>query len=268
MGKAKKLFVASRPAGILAASLALAGLAGCAERGDLGRPRASLWNDTILPTAGSLAARGREEKVSSFHLTDDEAELRNRSWNFITPAHERSWFDAQVSELARTRVIPVSEQSVDIAAYHAALTGGSYLSPASRYNRLADDILADRSLFVAFANVAGKVTTADRARMQAVGRSKSISWEAAADADARVTENEGLILWVCERVRYRTSSFRYAFDNLVVETPGHGGLRPERALLGLEETAARLAGICGSGAFATVPDSQGHGLKMVVKYRG
>ena len=256
-----------RRSGTLLAALCLTvALAGCAERGDLGRPQATFWNSTVLPTKGTWAALARSEPVSMFHLTDDEMELRARSWNFIMPAHERSWFDMQVQEMARTRIIPASEQSVDPSAYHKALTSEPFRSPASRYNRLADDIQSDRALIVAFVNVAGKVTQADRIRMKALAHSQHIAWQNAAEADARVAENEGLVLWVCERVRYRTKSFRYTLENLVVEMPGNGAIRAERALLGLEEQSAMLSSICGASPFVAEPTPQG--TKIVVKYRG
>lgn len=249
------------------AALCLATLLGaCAERGDLGRPQVSFWNGTVLPTVGSWSALARTEPVSMFHLTDDEMELRARSWNFIMPAHERSWFDTQVQELARTRIIPASEQSVDPTAYHRALTGEAFRSPVSRYNRLHDDIQSDRTLIIAFINIAGKVTQADRIRMKALAHSSHIAWETAAEADARVAENEGLVLWVCERVRYRTRSFRHALDNLVVEMPGTAAIRAERALMGLEDQSAMLSSICGAGPFIAQPTAKG--LKVVVKYRG
>jgi hypothetical protein len=43
-------------------------LVGCVETGDFGRPKASLWNDLVLPTTGSLAARLRGEPVIIIHL--------------------------------------------------------------------------------------------------------------------------------------------------------------------------------------------------------
>jgi hypothetical protein len=254
-----------------AMTVVVLGLAGCTDSGDFGRPRPSVWNDNIFPKLGEWSALDRGEQVSPFHLTDNEIELRNRSYRFIMPAHERSWFDRQVQELARTRIIPVAAQSVDSSAYHSSLTGGHYRSAASRYNRLTEDILADRVLIVAFVNVAGKVTEADRTRLKLAARSGDISWQAAADADARVAENEGLVLWVCERVRYRTKSFRYALDNLVVEMPAGEAVRAERAQLGLEEQTALLTGICGTGPFTTEPAKDAgdaNALRMVVKYRG
>ena len=63
---------------------------GAASRsGDFGRPKQSFWNDVILPTAGSKAARVRGEAVSGYPFTDAEDELRDRSWRFLMPAHER-----------------------------------------------------------------------------------------------------------------------------------------------------------------------------------
>jgi hypothetical protein len=67
-------------------------------------------------------------------------------------------------------------------------------------------------------------------------------------------------------VRYRTKSFRYALDNLVVEMPGNAAIRTERALLGMEDQTAMLTRICGASPFIAQPTPQG--LKMVVKYRG
>ncbi len=77
----------------------------CAAPGDFGRPRPSVWNDTLLPATGSIAARLRDEPASRYGLTDDEAELRDRAWRFLMPAHERQWFERLVAELARTRII-------------------------------------------------------------------------------------------------------------------------------------------------------------------
>lgn len=249
------------------ASLALCTLLGaCADRGDLGRARPSVWNNDILPSLGTLSAIARDETVSTFHMTDDEGELRARSWNFIMPAHERSWFDTQVSELARTRIIPVIEQSLDHSEYHRALTSEKFRSGTSRYNKLTDDVLSDRSLIIALANVAKKVVEADRVRMKAAKMSRHVSPDFAEEADARVVENQGLILWVCERVRYRTISFRHTLDNLVVEMPGSGAIRAERAILGMEDQTALLTRVCSSSPFETQPVEKG--LKMVVKYRG
>src|SRR4051812_43878224 len=88
--------------GVLPAALAAA-LSACAETGDFGRPKASVWNDVVLPVTGSISAQARGEAVSSYPFTDDEDELRRRAWRFIAPAHERSWFERILADVVATR---------------------------------------------------------------------------------------------------------------------------------------------------------------------
>ncbi|RZK92044.1 MAG: hypothetical protein EOO66_10905, partial [Methylobacterium sp.] len=55
----------------LAPFATLALLAGCAQEGDFGRPKAGAWN-SLIETTGTLAAREREEPASAFPFTDEE----------------------------------------------------------------------------------------------------------------------------------------------------------------------------------------------------
>ncbi|MCU0884551.1 MAG: hypothetical protein MUC44_06310 [Beijerinckiaceae bacterium] len=224
-----------RRAGCLAAMLTLAGCA--ADTGDLGRARPSLWNDNIYPTAGLLAGMARGEQVSLFHLTDDEMELRDRAWRYLMPAHERIWFNRQVQELARTRIIPVSWQTTEPDEYGAALTGGWFRSEHSLYTRLAEDALADAALIAPFRKMALRVAAADKVRIEVARRSPAVSPAAIEQAEARIAENEGLVAWVRERIRYRIRSYRHAFDNLVVELPSREAVLGERAMAQLEADA-------------------------------
>jgi hypothetical protein len=132
------------------AAAILAGLAACTETGDFGRARQGVWNDVILPAAGSLAARERGEPVSSYPLTDLENELRDRSWRFLMPAHERAWFDQAVANMVRTRILPPEDRPADPASYYETLTSEPFASPASRYRRIGDDAEADRRLIGPF----------------------------------------------------------------------------------------------------------------------
>lgn len=232
----------------LGAALAMAALApmasGCAPHpGDLGRPAPSVWNETLLPAAGSYAAWGRGEQVSAFALTDAEVELRDRAWRFVMPAHERSWFHREVQELARTRIIPVSWQSVSPDRYHAALLTGPFRSEYSRYRRLAEDAHADRALIAPFRRIVEQVAAADAARLKTAALSPNIHDPAPANARARVAENEGMAAWVRERLRHRVANYRYALDNLVVELPSTESVHAERAILALEAEMAALDGL-------------------------
>lgn len=231
----------SRRAGprLLAASALVLALAACTA-GDFGRPRPGVWNDTIAPTLGFSSAIARGESVSPFRFTDDEEQLRDRAWRFVMPAHERSYFERQVSDFAHARILPVEAQSSNVSDYFRALTGGSYRSQASRYNRLAEDANADRLLIGPFRANAGRVVAADRVRMRTVDASPLVPPEQRDPALARVIENEGLILWVCERVKFRIESYRYALANLVVEMPSREAIRAERSIMALEAEAGPL----------------------------
>ncbi|MGL4974537.1 MAG: hypothetical protein ACRC56_04520 [Bosea sp. (in: a-proteobacteria)] len=237
-----------------AAILACATLAsGCTETGDLGRPRPSVWNSTIYPTAGGWLATMRGEPSSWFHETDDEVVLRNRAFRFISPAHERSWFDRQMSELARTRVLPVEAQSITISTYWTALRGGDFRSPASRYRRLAEDANADRMLIAPFRQITSRVVAADRVRLRTVEGSSWVPPQHHEPAVERVAENEGLVRWVRERLHFRILSYRFALDNLVVEMPASEAIIAERAIMALEAEAKGFERVQEVGVFKHGP---------------
>ncbi len=254
-----------------ALALAVAVLA-TACTGDLGRPRPNLWSDAIAPELGFWSATARGEAASHFRMTDDENQLRDRAWRLVMPAHERSYFSREVSALAHARILPVEAQSFAIADYHRALTGGSFASQASRYNRLSEDANADRLLLAPFRANAGRVVAADRVRLRAAEGSPYVAPEKQDPAFARVVENEGLILWVCERVGFRIESYRHALANLVVETPSREAIRAERAIMALEAESGPLCklpliGVFGGGRGAQPPPAE-RGQGDAVIYKG
>ncbi|AMJ59057.1 hypothetical protein [Bosea sp. PAMC 26642] len=249
----------------------LLGLLAGSCTGDFGRPRPSVWSDTIAPQIGFWAATARGEAASHFRMTDDEDQMRDRAWRFVMPGHERSFFQGEVSALAYARILPVQAQSNQVADYHNALVSGSFASQASRYARLAEDANADRLLIAPFRANATRVVSADRTRLRVAEGSSLVPPEKYDPAFARVVENEGLILWVCERVRFRIESYRYALANLVVEMPSHEAIRAERGIMALEAEAVPLCklpliGVFGGGAGGakSAPD-QGGGKAVVYK---
>lgn len=255
------------PPRLRASAALLLGLLAASCTGDFGRPRPGIWNDTIAPQIGFWSATARGEAASYFHMTDDEQQLRDRAWRFVMPGHERSYFQAEISNLAHTRILPVEAQSSQISDYFKALTSGSFASQASRYNRLSEDANADRLLIAPFRANATRVVSADRTRLKVAEGSPLVPPEKYDPAFARVVENEGLILWVCERVQFRIASYRYALANLVVEMPSREAIRAERAIMALEAEAVPLCklpliGVFGGGKPA--PDQSG---KPVV-YKG
>lgn len=227
--------------GIALLSMSLCACA--ADVGDLGRARPSVWHSDIYPAVGAQFAWLRGEQVSGFHLTDDEVELRDRSWRYIMPAHEQSWFHKHVQELARTRIIPVAWQTTAPDRYGVALVSMSFRSEHSRYRRLSEDATADAALIAPYCRIAQKVVAADKVRLKTASVSPSVGPLMAAHAEARVAENEGMIAWVRERMAYRLQTYRHSLDNLVVQMPSREAIMAERAVLALERELKTCAGL-------------------------
>jgi hypothetical protein len=217
-------------------------LAGCVETGDFGRPRATLVSEYVLPFTGSVAASIRGEPVSSSPFTDDENELRQRAWRFLAPAHERLWFERQVAELTRTRILPASAHPADPTAYHDALLSEGARSPASRYRRASEDMHADDKLIGPFLRTAQRVAAADEVRLRSLAYVRDLSAEQLEDALARVVENRCLLAWVRTEIAKRASSYRYALEHLLIEAPQGEAGPAERTLLKLEAHVATLQG--------------------------
>lgn len=218
-------------------------LAACVETGDFGRPKQGVWNDIILPKAGSKAARLRGEALSGFPLTDAEDELRDRSWRFLMPAHERSKFDNRMANLVRTRVLPPDIDTADQGAYYRTIMGVRARSPASRFRRIGEDAAADAALVAPFADVARRVIAADEARMKSIAYLEEVSDREIADAVARVAENRCLIAWVREEQAERAESYAYAVQHAFVAMPQEEAVATERAVRDLEAHRAILAGL-------------------------
>jgi hypothetical protein len=218
----------------LGLALLCTGLAACVETGDFGRPKPTFWSEVVLPTAGAVAAQRRGEPVSAFPFTDDEEELRDRSWRFVMPAYERASFDAQISELVRTRVLPASDHPFEITAYYRALMSEWFASPASRFRRIGEDAEADLLLIDPFAAVAARVIAADQARLRSLAFVRDLAEGQVYDAAARVAENRCLIAWVRAELYGRTEAYRYALEQAFIAMPQYQAVGAERAIKALD----------------------------------
>lgn len=221
---------------VMAGGLLVVLLAGCARTGDLGRPAPSIWNETILPFAGSVAAQSRGEPSSWFILTDDEAELRNRAWRFLMPAHEEAWFQRQIAELGRTRLLPRMLLRHDPDAYLRPLRWNRVASPAPLFRRIAEDASADAALIPPFVTLAREVIENDSLRVQVMLNAQVLEPYRAEAAAARIAENRCLIAWVRAEAERRATDFRHALEQLAIEALQREAIDAERAVITLENT--------------------------------
>lgn len=202
-------------------------------RGDFGRRADNVWTRSILPASGAWAARWRGEPVSDYPLTDDEQELRNRAYRYISPAHDRAWLDRKLAELRYTRNLPMAVDN-DHATYFRAITAASFRSIASRYLRLRDDVDADRAQLGPFLAVAHRVRDNDEIRLRAMQAAGEISEKQRENALERNAENEQIVSWTCASIAARTAGYRYALEHLVVAGPQREAILAERSVIALE----------------------------------
>ena len=203
----------------------------------------------------------RHEPVSGFVHTDDERELRDRAWRFLTPAHERAVFDRALAELTRTRILPAILHPGDRDAYFDALMRGPLASPVSRYRRLGEDVVADAKLVGPFAITAARVNAADDVRLRALPHIRDLSEGEIREAAARVAENRCLIAWVRIETARRTAAYAYALEHLLIEAPQKEAVTAERALAALNvqrhavDAVVRPAQACPGLADVPRPDT-------------
>lgn len=218
----------------LAGALALtAMLAGCVARpvGDFGRAAPSWTHDTAMPAAGDFIAANRGEPVSSFNKTDQENEMHDRVWRFLVAAHAKDWqFDSAV-ELQRTRIVRPRDESFTIERYYQWLSRTEYASSRTRYSTVGRHITADIDTLPTTFAVICKVIEIDRQRAIAYGTlGHDLAPRIGEEVAARRYENDAFIDWFVRALNYRHSSYGYALDNLLVETPHEQSLAVDEAL--------------------------------------
>lgn len=205
-------------AGVTAIVVALLG--GCAaQQGDFGRPVKNYVQDTIHPAVGKMLARDRGEPVSSFMLTDDEKELRRRSYRFIMPIHRDPFFARNGIEWVRTRIWPDSRYRPDPTLYYRMMRKDDYQSNYGRWNNILDEVTADIPLIQPYYVVWQEVCRADLQRLEALPRTVALTVEESADAEARVWENRRVAVWAVTGMRWRIESYAYAIQRSEIEIP-------------------------------------------------
>jgi hypothetical protein len=233
--------------------------------GDFGRRSDNIVTNTVLPKAGLFSAWVRGEAVSLYPFTDDEIELRDRAWRFLMPAHDKANMQMRLAELSYTRVLPPLPHS-GRSHYHLLLMTEDYRSVASRYQKLGQDIEADRQLMVPFSQTAARVCAADRVRVQSMNTVRELNPTQRQQATARVAENRGLLDWVRRDMREKAAAYRYALEHITIEAPMREAIRAEQALIAMESAQQTLdywEG-CGENPLPVPPPGRG-GRPAVIK---
>jgi hypothetical protein len=219
--------------------------------GDFSRAAPNYANDTMMPAVGKIFAGARKEPVSQFNQTDEEKEMHNRVWRFLIAAHAQDWvFDSSV-ELQRTRLSMPRDFKFTIERYYNWLKSAEYRSSRTRYATVGSHITLDiQTLPDTFAIIC-KVIEIDRYRAVAYAELRTqVPPRLAEEVAARKYENDAFIAWFVRALSYRYSSYDFALDNLLVETPHEQSLAVDDALRRLSGFVVRAErhDFCGNGA--------------------
>jgi len=234
-----------------ATALGLVFLLGACARpvGDFDRAEPNVINDEVMPAVGTTRAVLVGEPVSSFNKTDEETEMANRIWRFVTSGHTKDWFADVAAELHRTRLTAGTGILAGHDRYYNWLHGTSYQSATVRYATLAADVNADLATIPDTFDSICAVIQIDHERAVAAANLPRLGPGPNSDADARRAENEDQIDWFVRALRYRYDSYNYALDHLLVETPHSEarGVDADLADLQGDVLAAERGEFCGAG---------------------
>jgi hypothetical protein len=220
---------------------AVLGLGACVPpTGDFGRARPSVLHDDILPRIGKIAASQRYEPRSDLNMTDDEKELRRRSWVIIMPNGPRPDYERALVELRRTRLLPANWTQLDRATYAIRLSAEPHASATTRYLRLRDDIEKDRALIPSFFATARNVMEMDAIRERTLDALAAVSPRERENAMARIAENRIIIWWTHQAFKERVGRYAYALERLLIETPDRTAIVVERSLMALRYDVAAI----------------------------
>jgi hypothetical protein len=198
--------------------LLVAALGGCSG-GDFGRTRADMRNDDMHRWLGAEATASVGLRPSHFQLSENERQLRDLAYPLIEPPHSRPAWKSVFGDY-QPLPSPWRQKVVfDRTTYGRALIDEPHRSHTSRYQQLIEDVRNDITRFEPFFASAARVIELDRKRSASLKMVSELSPREQADAIARMEENTLIVQWVQQCLERRISSYRWALERLVIQTP-------------------------------------------------
>jgi hypothetical protein len=242
-----------RPAVLLLILGAALQSGGCVLHGDFGRLRPELVEDNMHDSVGVAAVARVGGPVSAFRTTDQERELRDRAYQLIVAPEKYGTWDQYWGEFwgessggwnegtKKPRARKVKKPAFDRTAYLLMLHEVYRRSEASAYAQIVTDARNDVDRLQPFFAAAGRVTDMDQRRMQSLVHVANLKPHERANAVARNRENAEIIAWVCQALKDRAASYRYALERLVIAVPSPAAAEADRAV---ELLKTRIAHYC------------------------
>jgi len=203
-------------------------LGACAANGDFGRLKPGLVADDIHAWVGRDAARAVGAPISAYPLTDEERTLRDLGYPLIELPFDRARWYAIINEYGVSHhfgypVFTLEEYSVKLMDRH-------YRSATARYFQLNTDIRNDVVRIPDFFMTASRVLDLDRKRAEAFHFVSGLTPPEAANANARIAENQLVVGWVQRSLVERSEAYCFALQRLVIATPAPMAVEVERSL--------------------------------------
>jgi hypothetical protein len=218
-----------RPLPALLLLLIGAALGGCSG-GDFGRTRADFRNDDMHRWLGAEATGSVGLTPSQFQLSEYERQLRDLAYPLIEPPRSRPAWKSVFGDY-QPLPSPWRQQVVfDRTAYGRTLIDEPHRSHTSRYQQLIEDVRDDITRFELFFASAWRVIELDRKRSASLKMVSELSPREHADAIARMEENTLIVQWVQQCLERRISSYRWALERLVIQTPDNFAADADRLI--------------------------------------
>jgi hypothetical protein len=244
-----------RAAGLMVLLVAALQTGGCVTHGDFGRLRPELVADNMHDSLADDAMARVGGPISEFRTTDQERELRDRAYALIKFYDEanpwgESWGESwggswgwfgEGNKGRKARARKANKPVFDRTAYLLKLHQVNRRSEASAYAQIVTDARGDVEMLQPFFAVAERVADMDRRRAQALTLVSTPNPRERANAVARNRENAEIVAWVCQSLRERAVSYRYALERLVIAVPSPAAAEADRSI---ELFVTRIAHYC------------------------
>ena len=211
--------------------------AGAQQLGDFGRLEPGVVNDDLLPLVDPNRKGANGRPLGGMNVTDEEIGMRDRVWRFLAAPQVKDWAWAYTAEIRPAKAGGGTGKQT--GKYYRWLSGQRYDSSHARFNTMREHVGWDLGTLPAtFASIC-TVIEIDRQRGVAVAEIDGLDNKLLANVDKRDRDNGKFIARFILALNFRYSSYQYALDRLLVETPGREAVEVDASLRDLAKWVHR-----------------------------
>lgn len=205
------------------------------QLGDFDRRKPGVLNDEVLPALEYFGKVLANQPHSTFALTAAEEEMHNRVWRFLVAPQSKGWAFQYGPEIRKARADGAPSPGTE--RYYRWLSTADYESAAGRYGTLGEHVEADVATAGPVFDAICAVHEVDRQRALAAANLDTLDAATLRQQRGREAENLAYEDRFVAALTFRYSSYSYALDHLLVETPDP---RARDADAGLSTLAGRV----------------------------